>query len=79
MLEMSKKQEDPKEKKAKPKEEFSCMEMMAKMMGQSEEELSCETIAAKFMEEDEIPGELSEMMSQTSGCCGPQPEESEEA
>ena len=75
---MSRKQEDLNEKIAKPKEEISCMDMMAKMMGQSEEELSCETIAVKFMEEDGIPSEWTEMMSQTSGCCGPQSKESGE-
>jgi hypothetical protein len=74
---MSKKQENPEDKKANPQEEFSCMEMMGKMLGQSEKDLSCESIISKFMEEDELPGDWAEMMSQMGGCCGPQEESTE--
>lgn len=55
---------------SKNKKEFSCLDMMEKMMGQSHEECNCEDFISKFFDGDEIPSECSEMMSQMNACCG---------
>ncbi len=64
---------------------FSCMEMIAKMMGEMEEGMNCEGIFSQFMDGDEIPEDwiqnMSEMAGFISSCCGSPigPEEKEAA
>ena len=49
----------------------SCMEMMAKMMGQSFEEMSCESIMTHCISKAESPEDWLGKMTQTAGsCCG---------
>ena len=49
----------------------SCMEMMAKMMGQSFEEMSCESIMTQCMSKAEIPEDwLGKMTQMAESCCG---------
>ena len=62
-------------KEQSPAEEgSSCMEMMAKMMGQAGEGVSCESIISQIMNEDEIPEDwlqgMSKMTGSMSSCCG---------
>ena len=62
------------EQQQKKDENSSCMDMMAKMMGQSGEGVSCESIISQVMNEDEIPEDwlqkMSTMEESVSSCCG---------
>lgn len=60
-------------KQSKTRETSSCMDMMAKMMGQPEEGASCVSIISQLMSEDDIPEEwlqkMSGMAGSMSSCC----------
>jgi hypothetical protein len=71
---MTKESKKMKTEQSPAAEGSSCMDMMAKMMGQSGEGVSCESIISQIMSEDDIPEdwqqEMSKMTGSMSSCCG---------
>lgn len=71
---MTKESKKTKKEQSPAMEGSSCMEMMAKMMGQSGESMSCVSIMSQIMSEDEFPEDWQQQMSKMTGsmssCCG---------
>ena len=71
---MTKESRKTKKEQSPPAEGSSCLETMAKMMGQSGEGVSCESIISQIMSEDDIPEDWQHQMSKMAGsmssCCG---------
>ena len=71
---MTKESKKTKKEQSPAADGSSCMEMMAKMMGQSREGVSCESIISQIMSEDDIPVDWQQQMSKMTGsmsfCCG---------
>ena len=71
---MTKESKKTKKEQSPAAEGSSCMETMAKMMGQSDDEVNCESIISQIMSEDDIPEDWQQQMSKMTGsmnsCCG---------
>ena len=71
---MTKESKKTKKEQSPASERSSCMETMAKMMGQSGDEVTCESIISQIMSEDDIPEDWQQQMSKMTGsmssCCG---------